>query len=643
MKARTTFRLLLAVCFLGAFMWFVDRNAQTARDRRNRAARVVCVRAEDVSRLTMERKEFRVDCVKKKGEWFVRYPIVGRADDGAIVRILSALESLPREEVITVEQRMARALELHDFGLDLPSRARVVFDDGVGAKELHIGINTPLGEGVYVKFASSEDVVATSSVLLDAIPGVMDDLRERTVISGDPSGTTRLEIHRPNSGFIQLMVVDGEWMIQQPVSVSADAGAVRRMLDDLYLLQVDSFVWDALVEPREGDTGKVADGEEAAGRIETYGLAADEATRVKVWMDDDSVGRELILGRSASDEGDTVYARFSDVDSIYTVAKGILKTFTVSVNDLRERDLFHVAPSEVRYVCLEAGDTRLVLERKAGRGWMIAEPEQWVADAQVVSDMIEGLCRLQAVSFVEGDDMETAARFLESPVCAIHMLTDVPVAAPVKKAQQGVGKVASSQGSEKFHKKDRLLIGSKVTGGERVYAGFEGTDSFFEISAKSIEELVLAPFDPLVYIDRTMLAVPRESIRMLVLVRGGFERTATVNEEGQWSVDGKAAGEQERLVIEDTLLFVSNLRALRIECRNPRNLAAYGLDASATTLTLGLSGEDGIQKSLMLGFRAKTDGRYAMVRGRDVIFVLPKGLADRLSEFVGADEAEPQS
>ena len=83
-------------------------------------------------------------------------------------------------------------------------------------------------------------------------------------------------------------------------------------------------------------------------------------------------------------------------------------------------------------------------------------------------------------------------------------------------------------------------------------------------------------------------------------------------------------------VIADILFFAANLRAVRVEALNPASLEPYGLDGGGTVLTLGLMGETGIQKSIVLGRPAPPDGVYAMVKGQDVVFVLSSAVADML-------------
>ena len=76
------------------------------------------------------------------------------------------------------------------------------------------------------------------------------------------------------------------------------------------------------------------------------------------------------------------------------------------------------------------------------------------------------------------------------------------------------------------------------------------------------------------------------------------------------------------------------MRALRIESDNVKKIEAYGLDQVTISITFGLSGKEGIQKTVQLGFRAGTDGIYARIQGEDTVFVISTELASNLSRDV---------
>ena len=87
----------------------------------------------------------------------------------------------------------------------------------------------------------------------------------------------------------------------------------------------------------------------------------------------------------------------------------------------------------------------------------------------------------------------------------------------------------------------------------------------------------------------------------------------------------------------------SGLGAVRYVVENPAQLAAYGLEKPACVLTLGLTGESGLEKSLLLGASAGEDGVYAMIRGEDVVFVVAEAMSSLLRRPLHAPAAPAPS
>jgi len=632
-KSGTTLRLLIAVCLLAGVIWYLDRRLISTDERRARASRVLVMAAEEVNYLKVEKDEFSVECGKTNGVWSILHPLNARASEGEIERILSVVERMPREDTITFAQMQARELSLTDYGLRQP-RARFVLRDVQGRREVLVGDDAPLGESLYVAVSGMADVYRTDREIFDAVPDSVEALRDRSILRGDVFGTTRLEIQRPGGGFIQLTRTASVWFLQQPVSARADGARISGMLEALYALQVDEFVWDP-VPDAEGAAPGIQD--DADARLAPYGFADETAVRITTWGNGHDIDKELVLGKQGGEAGNLVYAKRRGVPSIYLVSRSILDTFTVTVNDLRDRNVFKVAPEDVHYVCLQQGERRLVLHKEKQRGWLIVEPVQWKADDEVISELVQKLSRWRVSAFVDGVATNLAKQGLAPPFVTIELADRSPP------PDRGGGDAERAVGTAEAGKPPAadlpLQVGSAPAERANVFARFGGADSVFEIPGTAVRALGAAPSDPLYYRDRTMLAVPPASVKRMALLKGGKEQSVTLNETGTWVSTSPATNRAVQAAVEDVIFFVSNLRALRVERHNPDNLAAYGLDRSGVTLTLGLSGEEGIQKSLLMGFRAKTDGIYAMVQGQDVVFVLAHGVADRISR----DLVEPVS
>jgi hypothetical protein len=189
----------------------------------------------------------------------------------------------------------------------------------------------------------------------------------------------------------------------------------------------------------------------------------------------------------------------------------------------------------------------------------------------------------------------------------------------------------------------RLLIGNPVEeDGGLLYARRSGwEDVTCAVGGPFRALLTDALAEPLGYRNRTMLSVLPEHVRRIELSLNGESQAVVRGEDGQWTVeeeDDRDARAPDGEAIQDVLFFVSNLRALRAEEHQPADLDGYGLERPAVSLTLGLSGGDGIRKTLLFGNRAEQGGRFAMVQGQDVVFVMGDGVSERLTRGVVSGE-----
>ncbi|MBN1556962.1 MAG: DUF4340 domain-containing protein [Lentisphaerae bacterium] len=585
MTFRTTGRLLAAVCVTAAAVWLVKAHVRSTDERTQRRRRLMTDSLETVNHLLIERGGMQAVCRREPGGWMMERPVRARAADAAIERILSVLESAVRQEVITGVQRRERRLTLRDYGLTEP-RARLVLNGAQGRDELLVGGDAPVGDAVYVKLAGHDEVCSVARDILDAVPETLEALRDRLVLRGDPLRTRRVDLQRPETGFIQLTYRDGRWWIDQPVTARAEDAAVTALLQALYGLRVRSFVWDAPVD--EGGTA----GSEDPGRLEPYGLAPDEArARATVWMrNGEGPGRTLIVGKRAGEAGDTVYAKRRDFDSIVTVSSDILDVLDVSVNALLSRDLFAAPPEAVDEVCFERDDRKLVLRRAPDTGWKIEEPVQWAADDRVVNTVLARLRRLRAADIMAGTAETVAAR-------------------AAWRVRLGAGKPA-------------LLVGPHTNGQTAVWARFENGDGpVYMLDANQVAASGIST-DPLDFRDRSFLSVKPENVRGLTVWRPAGEQSVVRNEAGDWMPAEGATGRVDRASVEAVLLTVADLRALRSAGRLDDVKAACGLDAPSAALTLDLSGEAGIRKTVLFGSAAGPGEVYAVIQGQDVVFVL---------------------
>lgn len=628
MRFRTTLRLFLAVCILAGAIWFFERRSESEAKKRELEYSLFDSEAKDVSDFAFEHGNFRVVCSKEDGVWLIKSPLVARANVGEIERMLNLFVSIPKEEIIGPAQRRSRGLTLKDYGL-LDPRARVTLGTRLGSRDVIMGYDAPLGDLMYVMYAGGKDVIAVHKSLRGVLPSNIEKLRDKHLLHGDAGMTSRLEIQRPGS-FIQLAQVDGEWLIRQPISARADSGLVSRLLDDLYGLKATAFIWDPVIRPQSGLDDTVEIEGDATVANQTYHLTDDDASaRVTVWVNGDEVGKELILGTASRESDKRIYAKLRDKDAIYTVDKVILDAVSVAMDDVRDKALYSYKPDVLLEVAFEKGDKKLILKRERNLSWMVVDPVKWPADNAVVKQMIQHIVLLRAESYVAVGATNLLEYGLE-PCSYSITVSDKPAGDTPK---------------------SKLLIGKLSEDGQSVYGMFADSGEVMLLPSDMLESISLNPVDPLVYKDRTMLTISPESVTRLTLQKNGKEQSVILDDKGTWSVatgsstNGMVNIEQSILAaaLKSVLIYSSNLRAIRIEEHNPEDLEKYGLDKPSAVLTLGLASGEGIQKSLMIGDESGTDGRYVMVQGQDVVFVLATGVVNQLMQDLIKLSVKPES
>ncbi|MCE9615129.1 MAG: DUF4340 domain-containing protein [Lentisphaerae bacterium] len=628
MTNKTTVELLAVVCLVGAGLWLAEREGRESVAEVQTGKRLAPWDAAAVVGLKVDTPGVNVELVKQDDQWFLESPVRARADAGQIDRLLGGLEALSREEVVTPEQRAQRGLELADYGLKEPA-ARWLVNDGLQRYELQVGAAAPLGKLVYVKFADAPDVVATSLDLRGLAPTSVDALRDARIVSGAPERVSRVELHRAGQGFVRLVRQDGRWLLSQPVSGRADARLVQHLLDQLFALRAASFVWDSGLPGLTNGPGTgiaaLPASPEADARDERYGLAVDEAAaRIQVWLDNDLAGYELLVGKPSEAADGTVYARRRNIDSVYTIQPTQLEWLAVSVDELRERDVYNLAPGAVTSIRLRRGEQKVELARDEAGFWNLTDPVQWKADQQAVEDMLQRVTKWRALDFAEGAVTNVVADGARA-FCVLRLST----------ASNAPGRAAAmlSAAPERDWSGDGdpLWIGVVTNPSPSVYARFESEPIVRRLAPTALQAFGEDPLDPLAYRDRTMLAVPPGEIQRIVLDFPGVA-TQTLVRAGSsaWLATGSSNAVASE-VVEDVLFFASNLRALRVEALNPVSLVPYGLDGGGTVLTLGLQGETGIQKSIVFGGPARSDGVYAMVKGQDIVYALSVAVTDMLT------------
>ncbi len=615
MKWGTTIGMAIGVGLLGSALWLAERDQSTHLPYHQVGQPLCPWTPESVTELGLRHGAMEAVLVRRDDQWFLEAPVRARADSGQVERLLGGLDTLRREELVTEAQRAQRGLTLADYGLADPE-LRVTVSDGVARHELRLGHRAPLGDLAYAMLAGRPEVIATRAEALEWIPADVASLRDRRILPGVADRVRRVELHRAGRGFMRLEREQGRWQLQQPVQDRADGTQINALLEALFALRVATFEWEP---PSAATTTAPMGGGDAPSRMESFGLADDEATaRILVRLEGELMGHELIIGKVADAGRGTLYAKRRDLDGVVTIPASALGWLTVTADELRERRVFDLALGEIRQIGLRRDERKLELTRDATGRWVITQPVQWLADRPAVEELVQALLQWRALAFVDGEERREADAALARPFVTLRLAT-TRLAAP-----------SPASGESVYLEEGPLVVGVSTGAMPAVYARLATNDVVRRLSIAALGVFGPDPLDPLTFRDRTVLAIPPTDVQRLTLEFGGVEQTVIRTAAGGWRAANGTNTVAFQEVIGDVLYLLSNLRAERAVAHQAGGLDVYGLEPGVCVLTLGLMGGSGIQKSLILGRLAEGGGVYARVKGQDVVFTVPTAVAELL-------------
>jgi len=589
-KGRSTLVILAGILALGVFIWVQQVWRVKVPSKEARRVRLFDLSPDTLVSLQFQHTNRVVDCVKENGVWMTGGTErgLGRADVALVYQMVAGLNSIGKGTTITAKHLEMRGLDAAEYGFGEPT-VEITAIDNKGRHRWLIGRKTPLGEMLYVKQGEEAEIYTVSDTLLAAIPAQPDALRDRTLFSGKIHGVRHVEI-RGSGGFIQILKdAKLEWQIQQPLVAAADPKAVELLLEKLYRLRIEDF-----------EVENVSD-------FSAYGLQGE--TRQISLGGVDGTSRMLVIGDEIVDRPGFVYARRADDTSVFSLDAEVLDLLDIKLDDLRNARVLSLPIKDVSYISVARGAERLELVSDKSGQWSVTKPVMWDADRRAVAELL----RLwDAAVITEFNDTNT---------------TDTVAEWTLEFGSPELGQTNRIEVLPAFGKMDGLRIMRE--------------EAVCQINLPLIPETIL---DPLEFKDRQLWQLQKEDIQKISVEKAARPRQiverqadgvfAPAETNGTVRVDNEAV---ERLLNE--LVDVS---AAGYVAYNPRDLSIYGLAKPAVALHMGLAGTNQLGRILLVGQEA-VKGFYAMVKGRDVVFILDKPLVEILSAdlVVGQEKVSP--
>jgi hypothetical protein len=312
-------------------------------------------------------------------QYYLTKPSPARADKAKIDALLRKVQT---EAVVAFIADDARA-ELDQFGLQ-PPEAEIVFGSGTNDLLVVQFGKSPSNEVVYARRSLNNNVVLVSRSLLEAVQVPASDLRDRRLLSFDPSAVDLLEISAEEN-FTVRRQGSNSWVVSQLQPMLADADLVRDCLN--------------LLTTAEGEVEK-----DVVADFAMYGLAQPIRQYLLKGAStnlSDTTSNRLLAQLDVGGRRDgKVFARGPEA-TVYSVDESPINRLPVAAWQLRDRRVWSFTTNQVtRLTVQRGGATRQLLRGSTGE-WKFDSGSTGIFNTYAVEEVIYRLGELRATGGVD--------------------------------------------------------------------------------------------------------------------------------------------------------------------------------------------------------------------------------------------------
>ena len=392
-----TWVAVLLLAGLGAYIYLVEMKREdtpgetkkekvfAALDKTKVEAVTVAVSGQDEIRL-----------VREKDAWRMTAPVPVGADATEADAIVSTLESLERDAIVT-----ASPSDPGEYGLAAPkATVRVRLAGTPEPLGLMIGDKTPDGGSLFARTAASPAVFTIPSYVEGSLARKPFDLRDRSVLHVKRDDVVSLDVKGPEGAYSLGKDDNGEWWITKPLRTRAGRWSVDALVGALEGMRMESVA------------------AESATDVKPFGLAPPRRT-VTLGLAGGGT-RTLEVGSSPAEARHHV--RVAGSPLVAVVPGGAVDDLARGMGELRAKRLLDVSSYEVEGFDVETPEGKKTYARSTVKDEQGTDAHKWKRTAPDAADL--DTTRVQDALFAAGGI--EAAEFVDAPKALASYGLDAP-------------------------------------------------------------------------------------------------------------------------------------------------------------------------------------------------------------------------
>ena len=544
---------------------------------------------------------------RKNGSWTQTKPQDVKIEPSKIDTLAADLSRLETTEYVTATPKAEDLDKV--YGLTAPTaKLTLGFTDAKKpARTLTIGKARPFKDDFYARIDDGP-VLLLKKETVETLDRDASSYRPAQAWQVAIDTVIELRIAAEKEAYT-LKKKDAGWQISGPFDAPARKGAIEPILEDLARLKSEKYV---TAVPKEG-YGFEKPYLQATVISRTPAKAEPKADpKVEPKKDDKKDDKKdekkeeakettqiLIVGK-LDDTGKARYAKVGD--SVFLVGAQALAAVDHSPLSLLDDSLLDIDSASITNFRF-TGDKTFTLAKEKD-DWKVDRPEPFVAEEAPVKDLLKIWPKMSAVKIVAyGPKIDWAEFGLDHPKETVAV---------------------SSVDKDKKAVEHAIALGKSLK--DERFARVDQQQAVVVLDANTIKELSRGPLD---FIDTRLLKYPLDAVAGIdrSMKDGDFELT---KKDDGWQLVKPGNQPADAVTADDILEKTYKLEAKRIVAYKAKDLAPFGLDKPAATVTIKMT--DGKKHVLAVGSADKDhpDERYVRVDDGDRIGLVGPELSKHL-------------
>jgi hypothetical protein len=305
----------------------------------------------------------------------------GAVLDANVVReLVRGVADLTVEEAISDRELNP---DLSVYGLNKPILTVIARAAGDISREVAFGKRNEYLSKRYVKISGRSGVFLVPDAAFSVLSKSRKDIRSKNPVRFDVADV-REALLTSSQGRIKIaQPAVGEWKIVEPKELPASKDSVESLLNALRGVTVSDFI--------------ALEGADLA----QYGFKSPRAN-IHLQLREGLSANQLVFSLANSNaktkEADEMYLQVSGADSIYKLASDPSPSLVKRLNDLREKKILAVKPSDIENLVSEGGGVTATTLASAGLVYKVNGKE---SDPVFVEQYLKDLTDLKAADFPE--------------------------------------------------------------------------------------------------------------------------------------------------------------------------------------------------------------------------------------------------